>query len=154
MSSGSAGIMAARRLHARPSLAARGFTRRRWQCPETGRPGTFSSPLPFPPVTCKKKKTKPQQPVDFSCFFVCRFAFLPSLFSSLPNLELSLVACAANRPDVWMAGSATSLFLLHFYTGGVAHRCHGCEIGAHPNFGFLPLLHYPLAFLLISSLSL
>jgi hypothetical protein len=113
----------------------------------------FSSPFSTGDLQ-KKKKTKPQQPVDFSCFFVCRFAFLPSLFSSLPNLELSLVACAANRPDVWMAGSATSLFLLHFYTGGVAHRCHGCEIGAHPNFGFLPLLHYPLAFLLISSLSL
>ena len=28
-----------------------------------------------------------------------------------------------------MAGSATSIFL-HFYTGGVAHRSHGWEIGA------------------------
>ncbi|KAJ6976214.1 hypothetical protein NC653_031917 [Populus alba x Populus x berolinensis] len=28
-----------------------------------------------------------------------------------------------------MAGSVASLFLLHFYTGGVVHRCHGWEIG-------------------------
>ena len=57
--------------------------------------------LPFPPVvTCKKKTSNHTQPVDFSCsFFVCRSAFLPSLFSSLPNLKLSLVA---RRVDGWI----------------------------------------------------
>ncbi|KAJ6942313.1 hypothetical protein NC652_008202 [Populus alba x Populus x berolinensis] len=29
-----------------------------------------------------------------------------------------------------MSGSATSIFLLHFYTGGVVHRCNCWEIGA------------------------
>nr|TKS16697.1 hypothetical protein D5086_0000020800 [Populus alba] len=31
---------------------------------------------------------------------------------------------------MWMSGSATSIFLLHFYTGGVVHRCNCWEIGA------------------------
>ncbi|KAJ6898596.1 hypothetical protein NC652_025191 [Populus alba x Populus x berolinensis] len=29
-----------------------------------------------------------------------------------------------------MAGSTTFLLPLHFYTGGVVHRCHGWEIDA------------------------
>ncbi|KAJ6925559.1 hypothetical protein NC651_010065 [Populus alba x Populus x berolinensis] len=50
-----------------------------------------------------------------------------------------------------MAGSASSLLPFYFCNGSVVHRCHGYEIGAHPSFGFLPLLHCPLASLLISS---
>jgi len=37
-----------RLLHAPPQLAARGFTRRCWQCLETGGSGLLSSSLPFP----------------------------------------------------------------------------------------------------------
>jgi len=111
----------------------------------------FSSPFSTGDL---QKNTKPQQPIDFSSFFVCRFVFLPSLFLSLSNLELSLVACAANRPGVWMAGSATFLFPLHFYTGGVVHRCHGWEIGApfKSRSSALPLLPFglPSHFLIVS----
>lgn len=53
-----------------------------------------------------------------------------SLSSDLPNLELGVTRAVDDRPGVWMAGSATTLFLLHFYIGGVVHRCHGWEIGA------------------------
>jgi hypothetical protein len=62
-----------------------------------------------------------------------------SLPSNLPNLEPG-IARAANRPGVWMAGSATSLILLHFYTGGVVHRCHGWETDTHEVSVFCPLL--------------
>ncbi|KAJ6959656.1 hypothetical protein NC653_037884 [Populus alba x Populus x berolinensis] len=37
-----------------------------------------------------------------------------------------------------MAGSATFLLPLHFYTSGVIHRCHGWEIGVPFSLGFLP----------------
>jgi hypothetical protein len=99
-------------------------------------------------VTCKTTKRSKQ--VCCSFFFVFSPAFLPS---DLPNLETG-VARAASRPGVWMAGSATSLLPFHFCNGGVVHRCHGREIGAHPGFGSLPLLYCPSAFLLISSSSL
>ena len=115
-------------LHARLSLAARGFTHRRWQCPEMGGPWTFSPP-PFSTGGDLQRNIKSQKPVDFSCFSLFSDLLFPSLFSNLPNLELGITR-AADRPSVWMAGSATSLFLLHFYTGGVVHRCHGWEIGA------------------------
>jgi hypothetical protein len=39
--------------------------------------------------------------------------------------ESRFVARAADRPDVWMVGSASSLLLPHFYTGVVVHRRHG-----------------------------
>jgi hypothetical protein len=48
----------------------------------------------------------------------------------MPNLEPGFVARAADRPDVWMVGSATFLLLLYFYFGSVVHYCHGWEIGA------------------------
>jgi len=107
-----------------------------------------SSPAASTTVTCKTTKRSKQ--VCYSFFFVFSPASLPS---DLPNLEPG-VARAANRPGVWMAGPATSLLPFHFCNGGVVHRCHGREIGAHLSFGFLPLLHYPLASLLISSSSL
>ncbi|KAL9379142.1 hypothetical protein Peur_027624 [Populus x canadensis] len=112
-------------------------------------PSSLSSPAATTPLPAKQQKRSKQVCCSFS-FFVFSPASLPS---DLPNLEPG-VARAANRPGVWMAGSATSLLPFHFCHGGVVHRCHGCEIGAHPSFGFLPLLHYPLASLLISSLSL
>jgi hypothetical protein len=39
-----------------------------------------------------------------------------------------------------MAGSATPLILLHFYTRGVVHRCHGWETGTLEVSVFCPLL--------------
>jgi len=116
-------------------------------------PSSFLCRRWAPPLPAKQPKTQ-QVCCSFS-FFVFSPASLPS---DLPNLEPGVARAAnrpgANRPGVWMAGSATFLLPFHFLNGGVVHRCHGCEIGAHPSFGFLPLLHCSSASLLISSSSL
>jgi hypothetical protein len=55
-----------------------------------------------------------------------------------------------------MAGSATSLILLHFYTGGVVYRCHGWETGTLEVFVFCPLLlpfGLPSHFFIVSVMS-
>ncbi|KAH8517980.1 hypothetical protein H0E87_005767, partial [Populus deltoides] len=53
-----------------------------------------------------------------------------------------------------MAGSATFLFPLHFYIGGVVHHCHGWEIDAplKSRSSALPLLPFslPSHFLIVS----
>ena len=107
--------------------------RRVWSMHRREKPGNRGDPKRLPPlftflaagdnvVTCKTTKNTASKSVV--AFF---FVFSPaSLQSDLPNLEPG-VARAANRPGVWMAGSATSLLLLHFYTGSVVHRCHGWE---------------------------
>jgi len=102
-------------------------------------------------VTCKEKSNHKSQLilVVFLCFQIC--FFLSS--STLPNLELGVTRAADDRPGVWMAGSATSLFLLHFYTGGVVHRCHGWEIGTLES-RFSAPFYCSSASLLISSSSL
>ena len=140
------GAVAARLLHTPPRAAKSGQQRRSIMA---------SSLLPFftggehHRYLQNNQKRSKQVCCSFS-FFVFSPASLPS---NLPNLEPG-VARAANRPGVWMAGSATFLLPFHFCNGGVVHRCHGCEIGAHPSFGFLPLLHCSSASLLISSSSL
>jgi hypothetical protein len=63
--------------------------------------------------------------------------FVYSVVLGLLDLEPGFVARAADRPRVWMAGSATSLLPLHFYTGVVVYCRHGWEIGAPSSFGFL-----------------
>lgn len=143
--------MAARLLHALLPLADPQAAVKRLATMEIQNsflPSSLSSPAATTSLPAKQPKTQ-QVCCSFS-FFVFSPASLPS---DLPNLE-SGVARATNKPGVWMAGSATSLLPFHLCNGGVVHRRHGCEIGAHPSFGFLPLLHYPLASLLISSLSL
>jgi hypothetical protein len=55
-----------------------------------------------------------------------------------------------------MAGSTTSLILLHFYTGGVVHRCHGWETGTLEVSVFCSLLLFfglPSHFLIVSIMS-
>jgi hypothetical protein len=84
------------------------------------------------------KKHNKQVCCSFS-FFVFRPASLPS---DLPNLEPG-VARAANRPGGWLAGSITSLLLLHFYTGSVVHRCLDWETDTLKVSVFCPL---PLSF--------
>ena len=130
--------MAARLLHSPPPLAAREPIQR------------AGGDLHLP-VGCgqrrylqntKKKATSKSVLILFSNQLLLlplfRSAAL-SLPSNLPNLEPG-IARAANRPGVWMAGSATSLILLHFYTGGVVHRCHGWETDTHEVSVFCPLL--------------
>lgn len=75
---------------------ARGFTRHHWQCPATAGPWTLS---PLSTGGDLQIKIKSQKPVDFSCFSLFS-DMLFSSFSSLPDLELSFVACAANKPDM------------------------------------------------------
>jgi len=59
---GTPGTVAARPLHAPPSLAARGFTRRRENAGSRGDPKRLPPPLPFctggGAVTCKTTKTQ------------------------------------------------------------------------------------------------
>ena len=126
------GTVAARLLHAPPR-----------------NPGSSGDPYWLPPfflsssavsttVTCKTTKNAASKSVvAFFLWFSVRLLFLP--------------ICQIR--SVWIAGLATSLLPFHFCNGGVVHRCHGCEIGAHPSFDFLPLLHYPLASLLIVSVT-
>ncbi|KAH8520531.1 hypothetical protein H0E87_001828, partial [Populus deltoides] len=55
-----------------------------------------------------------------------------------------------------MAGSTTSLVLLHFYTGGVVHRCHGWETGTLEVSVFCSFLLFfglPSHFLIVSVMS-
>jgi hypothetical protein len=121
------------------------------------------SSLSSPAVTCNKKKHKHlflfyffllRSIESFSLFVVLSFfrwrtalrsgrcglwsaGFVYSVMLGLLDLEPGFVARAADRPHVWMAGSATSLLPLHFYTGVVVYCRHGWEIGAPSSFGFL-----------------
>jgi len=55
-----------------------------------------------------------------------------------------------------MAGSATSLILLRFYTDDVVHRCHGWETGTLEVLVFCSLLLFfslPSHFLIVSVMS-
>ncbi|KAL3565479.1 hypothetical protein D5086_033525, partial [Populus alba] len=68
----------------------------------------------------KNQSTKSQLIlVIFSSLFRISFS---SFSSNLPNLKLGFTRAADDRSGMWMAGSATSLFLLHFYAGGEDHR--------------------------------
>jgi len=120
-----------------------------------GRSEIASSPLHLPRRRRQRrylqKQPKTQQASLLQLFFLC----FQSGFSSFRSANSGAGRCTRRQQTRRVdAGSATFLLPFHFCNGGAVHRCHGCEIGAHPNFGFLPLLHYPLAFLLISSLSL
>ena len=93
--------------------------------------GAASSPLHFSAGGDLKRKIQAQKPVDFSYFSTTVFGSASPLFSSnLPNLKLDVTRATDDSSGMWMSGSATSIFLLHFYTGGGVHRCHCWEIGA------------------------
>jgi hypothetical protein len=74
----------------------------------------------------------------------------------LLDMEYGFVTRAADRPSMWMAGSTTSLLLLHFYTRGVVHRRHGWETFTLKIFVFAPSLlsfSLPSYFFLFSTMS-
>ena len=75
--------MAARLLHAPPSLVVRGFTRRRKKSRQQGRSETASSLLlSWPAVTCKQEKERTQQ-------FILLLFFSRSVLGFLKSVPLS-----------------------------------------------------------------
>ena len=82
--------MEARLLHAPPSLAARGFTRRRKKNPATGGSGSTSSPLLFLAGGEDQRHLQPKenaQAVCFSYFFRSVSLCFPSLSASLSSFS-------------------------------------------------------------------
>jgi len=132
--------MVVRRLHVR-------------QCPETGRPGMFSSPLPFPPVTCKKTPNHNSQLILVLSLFADLFFSL--LFFQACRIWSSVWLHAPPTDQVcgWLDRQPSSS---HFISIPVVLST-AAMVGrsAHlSSLGLLLFLYCPSASLLISSSSL
>jgi len=100
-----------------PSLAVRGFKRRRWQCPERSGPWTFSPPLPFPlVVTCKEKSNHNSQLilVVLSLFSDLLFSFLSFFKSAESGVEFCCMRRQqTRRMDGWIDNLPPPTSFLH-----------------------------------------